>query len=151
MPWRGSSWGAVTSASMQAISAAMARATAALMACMEADVTAPQDEPLHGMGVGDRAYRGRACVVRDARDAVDRLEPGDVLVAPFTGPSFNSLLPVLGALVVEEGGTLCHAAIVAREFEVPAVVGALGAMSIPHGATVEVDPLAGVVRVLDGP
>jgi pyruvate,water dikinase len=105
---------------------------------------------LHGVGVGDRAYRGRACVVRDARGALEDLEPGDVLVAPFTGPSFNSLLPILGALVVEEGGTLCHAAIVAREFGIPAVVGTLGAMSIQTGSTVEVNPITGVVRVIDG-
>ena len=82
------------------------------------------------------------------RAAVEQLEPGDVLVAPFTGPSFNSLLPVLGALVVEEGGPVCHAAIVAREFGLPAVVGARGAMTIPPGATVEVDPAAGVVRII---
>ena len=88
-------------------------------------------------------------MVRDAGEAVEQLAPGDVLVVPFTGPSFNSLLPVLGVFVVEEGGPLCHAAIVAREFGVPAVVGALGAMSIPPGSMVEVDPAAGVVRVVD--
>ncbi len=47
---------------------------------------------------------------------------------------------MLGALVVEEGGALRHAAVVAREFDVPAVVGALGAMTIPDGATIEVEP-----------
>lgn len=134
---------------MNVFPAPMARATAALLATLIADVTAPQQQLLHGVGVGDRVYRGRACVVRDARGALEHLEPGDVLVAPFTGPSFNSLLPVLGALVVEEGGTLCHAAIVAREFGVPAVVGTFGAMTIETGTTVEVDPITGVVRVID--
>jgi rifampicin phosphotransferase len=133
-----------------ALPAPMARAALAVMANLEADVTAPQAEALHGTGIGDEVYRGRACVVRDAGEAAARLEPGDVLVAPFTGPSFNSLVPVVGALVVEEGGALCHAAIVAREFGVPAVVGALGAMSVPDGAEVEVDPTSGAVRILPG-
>jgi phosphohistidine swiveling domain-containing protein len=73
----------------------------------------------------------------------------DVLVASFVGPSINSFLPMLGALVVEEGGPLCHAAIVAREFGLPAVIGARGATQhIPDGAMVEVDATAGIVSVV---
>jgi pyruvate,water dikinase len=88
-------------------------------------------------------------VVRDLMLAFDQLEPGDVLVARFTGPSTNSLLPAIGALVVEEGGAVCHAAIVSREFGIAAVIGAHGATTrIPHGAQVEVDPTRGTVRVL---
>jgi len=72
-----------------------------------------------------------------------------VLVAPFTGPAYNSILPILGALVVENGGSMCHAAIVAREFGLPAVIGASGATTaIPDGALVEVDPLRGIVSVV---
>lgn len=56
-------------------------------------------------------------------DALGRLEPGDVLVASFTGPSYNSLLPIVGALIVEEGGPLCHAAIVARELGTAVTMG----------------------------
>lgn len=134
---------------LDALPKAMARATAALMINLGADTTAPRDEPLHGTGIGTVVYRGRACVVIDVLDALSRLEPGDILVARFTGPSFNSLVPILGALVVEEGGVLCHAAIVAREFGLPAVIGASGATThIPDGSLVEVDPVAGIVRVL---
>jgi pyruvate,water dikinase len=128
--------------------APMARVTAALMANLTADATDATAAPLHGTGIGDETYRGRACVVHDVADAMKRLEPGDVLIAPFTGPSFNSLLPLVGALVVEEGGAMCHAAIVAREYGVPALVGAATATSITSGATVEVDPTAGVIRVV---
>ena len=104
---------------------------------------------MNGIGIGDNIYSGRACVVRDLMLAFDQLQPGDVLVAPFTGPSVNSLLPLIGALVVEEGGALCHAAIVAREFGLAAVIGAHGATSrIPHGAQVDVDPVHGTVRLL---
>jgi pyruvate,water dikinase len=132
---------------------AMARATAAMMTNLGADATPPptatDPSVVSGVGIGTTPYRGRACVVRDLMLAVDQLEPGDVLVAPFTGPSTNSLLPVIGALVVEEGGPFCHAAIVSREFGIAAVIGAAGATAhIPHGAQVEVDPERGTVRVL---
>jgi len=111
-------------------------------------VTVAHPDPRRGTGVGNTIYRGRACVVGDAMDALERLEPGDVLVTRFTGPSFNSLMPIVGALVVEEGGALCHAAIVAREFGVPAIIAASGATThIEDGVLVEVDPRRGVVRM----
>lgn len=140
---------------LEALPAGMARATAALMANLGADATPPAADELDdssgvcGIGIGAAIYRGRACVVHDLMLAFDELEPGDVLVATLTGPSINSLLPAIGALVVEEGGAVCHAAIVAREFGVTAVIGAHGATTrIPHGADVEVDPVNGTVRVL---
>ena len=97
--------------------APMARATAALMANLMADETAPPSQPLHGVGIGTAPSQGRACVVADPNEALELLESGDVLVTRVTGPSFNSLLPIVGALVVEEGGPMCHAAIVARDFD----------------------------------
>jgi len=131
---------------------ALARATAAIFAVMEAEGIASEStgDDLRGTGIGRRTYRGTARVATSADDALDRLEPGDVLVAPYTGPAYNSLLPILGALVVEAGGTMCHAAIVAREFSVPAVVGVAGATTrIPDGARLEVDPVEGRVAILD--
>ncbi len=134
---------------LDALPAPMARVTAALLANIRADETPPDSEALHGLGIGAETYRGRACVVRDAGDAVDRLQPGDVMIAAFTGPSFNSIIPMLGALVVEEGGALCHAAIVAREFGMTALIGAQQATTlVPDGAMVEVDPVRGVVRLV---
>jgi pyruvate,water dikinase len=54
-----------------------------------------------------------------------------------------------GAIVTQEGGLQCHAAVIARELGLPAVDGAADAMRlIPDGATVEVDPTSGSVRVL---
>jgi pyruvate,water dikinase len=109
----------------------------------------PGPDPLGGIGVGTETYRGTARVVTGADDAFARLELGDVLVASFTGPAYNSILGLVGALVVEEGGPLCHAAIVARELGVPAVIGASGATAqIADGAKIEVDPVAGAVRLL---
>jgi phosphohistidine swiveling domain-containing protein len=59
------------------------------------------------------------------------------------------VLAVCGAVVTEEGGALAHAAVLARELGLPAVVGAAGALgTIPDGAQVEVDPGAGTVRLV---
>ncbi|MFZ6003801.1 MAG: PEP-utilizing enzyme [Actinomycetota bacterium] len=113
--------------------------------------TAPLDEraDLEGDGIGASAYQGRACVATDPADALARMEPGDVLVALGTTPAFNMALSIAGAVVVEEGGLLSHAAVIARELGLPALVGAAGAMAaIPDGALVEVDPAVGRVRVL---
>jgi rifampicin phosphotransferase len=104
---------------------------------------------LDGDGLGEVVYRGRACVAADPGDALARLEPGDVLVAFGTTPAYNLALSIVGAVVVEEGGLLSHAAVIARELGLTAVIGAAGAMDqIPDGAMVEVDPVAGRVQVL---
>jgi pyruvate,water dikinase len=105
-------------------------------------------EALTGTGIGTRTYVGTARVVHDAAEALATVEPGDVIVAPYTAPTYNAVLSMAGALVTEQGGLLCHAAVIARELDLPAVIGAADAMSrIPDGATVEVDPAAGRITV----
>jgi pyruvate,water dikinase len=104
---------------------------------------------LHGTGIGTESYRGRVCTARTPEDALDHLEAGDVLVAPVTTPAYNVVLPLAGALVVEEGGALSHAAVMARELGIPAVVGAAGVLdAVKDGDQVEVDPVAGRVLLL---
>ena len=129
----------------------LARATAAFMTFLESESTAAAagDDDVSGTGIGVNPYRGTARVASSLDDALDRIQPGDVLVAPFTGPAYNSILPILGALVTDAGGTMCHAAIIAREFSLPAVVGTTDATArIPDGCLVEVDPLNGRVCVV---
>jgi pyruvate,water dikinase len=126
--------------------ARITRIVLTVVASMEADSTTP---PLTGTGVGNASYVGTARVVHDAVEALATMEPGDVVVAPYTAPTYNAVLSMAGAIVTEEGGLLCHAAVIARELGLPAVVGATDAMRlIPDGARVEVDPAAGTVRVL---
>jgi rifampicin phosphotransferase len=104
-----------------------------------------------GVGVGTGSHRGRACVAATLEDAIARLTEGDVLVTPLTSSAFNAVLPLAGALVVEAGGPFCHAAIVARELGLPAVIGAAGAMNlIRDGDDVLVDAAAGRIQVLNG-
>lgn len=104
---------------------------------------------LVGTGVGSGTYRGTACRADTPEDAVTRLEPGQILVVPCTTPAYNMVLPLAGAIVTAEGGALSHAAVLARELGIPAVVGAPHALrDIPDGATVEVDADRGEVRVV---
>jgi rifampicin phosphotransferase len=123
---------------------AMVRTALSLMGM--AGATRP--ERLMGVGIGTSAYRGRARIAASSEDAIENMEPGDVLVVRVTSPAFNAVLSIAGAVVTTEGGPLSHAAVLARELGIPAVVGAAGALDLADGATVEVDPRVGSVRVV---
>ena len=105
-------------------------------------------DPLSGSGIGASSYVGRAVVADSADEAMERLEPGDVLVVRATSPAFNLVLSIAGALVTVDGGAMSHAAVLSRELGLPAVIGASGALSIVDGSQIEVDPPAGTVRVI---
>ncbi len=84
---------------------------------------------------------GIARVVTDVDDAIMRLEPDDILVVRATSPAFNVVLPLAAAIVTEHGGAMSHAAIVARELGVPAIVGVKDATRrIRDGERIHVDP-----------
>jgi len=102
---------------------------------------------LQGLAASPGCYEGRARIVRSPAD-LTRLSVGDVLVARTASPAYNVILPSVGAVVTDRGGTLCHAAIIAREFSVPAVVGLDQAtLRIPDGARVLVDGDRGLVAI----
>ena len=80
------------------------------------------------------------------------LEPGDVLVAPITDPAWTPLFLAAAAVVVDVGAQQSHAAIVARELGIPAVVSVEGAShTIPDGTTITVDGTRGTVTVHPAP
>ena len=107
---------------------------------------------LTGVGVGDRIVRGRACRADSPEQAIDRLSHGDVLVVPCTTPAYNAVLTLAAAVVTADGGPLSHAAVLARELGISAVVGARGALTeIPDGALIDVDPVVGEVRIVAEP
>ena len=109
--------------------------------------SAPSAGEIRGIAASAGTYRGTARVIASLDEAA-RLEPGDVLVCSATAPEWTAYFGVAGALVIDVGGMLTHGAIVAREFGIPAVVGAGGATErIPDGATVTVDGAAGVVTI----
>jgi pyruvate,water dikinase len=103
---------------------------------------------VRGIGASPGVVTGTARLANGPAE-FDRLQRGDVLVTPSTTESFNIVLPILGAIVTDSGGLLSHAAIVSREFGIPAVVGCRDATAlIPDGAQVRVDGTAGEVVVL---
>jgi pyruvate,water dikinase len=101
---------------------------------------------LTGSPASPGVYTGTARVVLEPSGA--RLEPGEVLVAPFTDPGWTPLFMTAGALVMEMGGMMSHGSIVAREYGIPAVVGVPAATTeIKTGQRVTVDGGKGVVLV----
>ena len=108
-------------------------------------------EALVGVGGCPGVVRGVARVVLDSHDPT-ALQPGDVLVAPITDPSWTPLFVPAEGVVVDVGAPLSHAIIVSRELGIPCVVSATDATKkIPDGALVEVDGTTGVVTVVDTP
>jgi pyruvate, water dikinase len=75
-----------------------------------------------GRSIGQRIGSGVARVVSDARE-MNRIAPGDVLVADMTDPDWEPVMKRAAAIVTNRGGRTCHAAIIARELGIPAVVG----------------------------
>jgi phosphohistidine swiveling domain-containing protein len=109
---------------------------------------ARSEEPLSGIGIGTETYRGRACVIDG--DGVLDVEPGDVLVAFVTHSAHNTVFPIAGAVATQEGGLLSHPAVLSRELGIPAVVGVRNLLErVKTGDIVEVDPVAGMVRLVD--
>lgn len=105
-------------------------------------------QSVKGLSVSPGTYEGTARVV-NGEDDFASVQKGDVLIAKSTSPYFNIVLPLLGAIVTDRGGQLCHAAIVAREYGIPGVVGTRDACKlIPNGARVRVDGNSGVVSLL---
>ncbi len=106
----------------------------------------PGGPRLDGRAASPGRVTGRARVVRSPTEHFDE---GDVLVATATDAGWSPLFLLASAIVVERGGPLSHAAIVARELGLPAVLDVAGATARLDGATVTVDGTAGVVVVHD--
>jgi rifampicin phosphotransferase len=101
---------------------------------------------VRGIPVSPGVYTGPARIVLGPDD-FSAVKRGDVLVARSTSPYFNVLLPLLGGIVTDRGGALSHAAIVAREYGIPGVVGTKTAtQAFENGMLVRVDGGAGEVR-----
>jgi phosphohistidine swiveling domain-containing protein len=107
-----------------------------------------EEHLLRGLAASPGVYEGPARRVSGPEEFA-RIVEGDVLVTESTSEAFNILLPLLGAIVTDSGGLLSHAAIVAREYGIPGVVGTReGTGRLPDGARVRVDGDAGEVAVL---
>ncbi|HET9085551.1 MAG TPA: PEP-utilizing enzyme [Candidatus Limnocylindrales bacterium] len=106
------------------------------------------DGTLRGTGASPGTVMGIARIVLGPADFA-MVRPGDIIVAPSSNPSWIPLFTFAGGVLTNTGGVACHAAVVAREFGLPAVVGLGDAtVRIPDGAMVEFDGTTGRVRIL---
>lgn len=119
-------------------------------AASEAPPPANEAEPIHlaGNGASAGVARGTARVLMSLSEAA-RFQRGDVLIARTTMPAWTPLFEPACAIITETGGMLSHAAVVAREYGIPAVLAVKDATrKIRDGQVVEVDGSKGTVRII---
>ncbi len=110
--------------------------------------SAPEGQ-LGGFAASPGVAEGPAHVILSA-EGISDLQPGEILVAPLTAPSWAPVFGKIGATVTDVGGMMSHAAIVCREYGLPAVTGtAYGTKNIKTGDRIRVDGNTGTVTVLD--
>jgi len=104
-----------------------------------------------GRAVGEKIAVGTVDLIANVHELA-KFRPGEILVTESTSPDWEPVMKIAAAIVTERGGRTCHAAIVARELGVPAVVGAIGAMeALQVGSVVTVSCAEGEVgRVYAG-
>jgi len=105
---------------------------------------------IRGLGANNGKLTGTARVIENFTQ-IDRLQQGDILVTRFTDTGWTPKFAILSGIVTEYGGILCHAAIVSREYGIPAIVCCKDAMSkIRDGQTITIDGCTGVVDLKEG-
>ena len=113
------------------------------------DTEIPSGDTFSGWGASAGVYEGPARVITKATEPI---EPGDILVARTTDPAWTPLFLTAGAIVVEEGGPLSYAAIIARELGLPAVLnvpGLVGRLASEDGVRIRVDGDQGLVVIVE--
>ena len=106
---------------------------------------------LKGMTASPGAVEGVARVIMTPNE-LNQVQDGEILVCPVTAPSWGSVFAKVGAVVTDIGGMMSHAAILCREYGMPAVTGtAYGTKQITTGMRVRVDGTNGTVTILDPP
>jgi pyruvate,water dikinase len=104
---------------------------------------------LRGFAASPGVAEGPARVIT-AVDQLDQVRSGEILVCPITAPSWAPVFSLIKGAVSDIGGIMSHAAIVSREYGLPAVVGTgFGTKQIRNGQQVRVDGNTGVVTVID--
>lgn len=106
---------------------------------------------VEGLAVGQAVATGRTRVIDDPR-GMAAFKPGEVLVTEITDPDWEPIMKLAAGIVTERGGRVSHAAIVARELGIPALVGAAGALrAVPDGAEVTLSTVEGEMgRLYEG-
>lgn len=105
------------------------------------------DDAIRGIGANNGVVTGTARVINDFSE-IDRLKQNDILVTRFTDTGWTPKFAILSGIVTEYGGILCHAAIVSREYGIPAIVNCHDALTkIKDGQTITIDGATGIVTI----
>ncbi len=103
---------------------------------------------LRGIPVSSGVIEGRARIIHSLNDA-EQLEEGEIMIASFTDIGWTPYFSIIGGLITEIGSPLSHGAVVAREYGIPAVVGAKGAKKfIANGDLIRLDGNRGIIAKL---
>jgi len=112
------------------------------------------DEPNMNQLKGMVAYPGNitgTARVIFKKEELAQFQKGEILITPMTSPEFVPAMKIAKAIITDEGGVLCHAAITAREFKIPCIIGTGKATSVfKTGDRLEVDAHQGIVRKIIG-
>jgi phosphohistidine swiveling domain-containing protein/thymidylate kinase len=104
---------------------------------------------IRGLACSPGVIEGTARVCRSLRN-IDAVRPGDILVTPYTDPGWTPALGLVAGVVTEVGGLLSHAAVISREYGIPAVLNVANATTrIRSGQRIRLDGSAGSVEILD--
>lgn len=105
-------------------------------------------DEIKGMGINKKIVKGEVLLISQ-KDKLEKIRPGRIIVTYMTTPFMIPYLKKAAGIITDEGGILCHAAIVAREFGIPTIVGTNTATKIlKSGNRVELDTEKGVVKIL---
>lgn len=112
-------------------------------------ISAPITESavLSGEPLSYGKIKARARIIKDFNDS-SRLKEGEILVTHHADPGWTPLFTVASGVIIETGGVICHAAMVARELGIPAVVIRGATTLIPEGKVVELDADEGTVKIM---
>lgn len=103
---------------------------------------------IKGIPASKGVAKGTARVLFSLNE-LNKLQKGDILVTKATSPDWTPVINVVSAVITDLGGSLCHAAIVCREYGIPAVVGtSIATKVIKSGQEVEVDGGKGIIKVI---
>ena len=109
---------------------------------------APGSRRLKGIGASDGVVEGPAHIALSLDD-LDGLAPGAILVVAATNPAWMHAFVRIAGIVTDQGGSLSHAAVVAREYRIPAVLGTQRAtQEITQGQTIRIDGTNGTVEIV---
>ncbi len=107
-----------------------------------------QSSYIQGISGSPGCATGRVRIIKEAKD-FSKLSSGEIIVAPSTTPAWTVLFGVASAIITDVGGSLSHAAIVAREYGIPAVLGTdIGTLKLKDGDYVRVDGTSGTVNLV---